>query len=268
MEVEREAIRLAVIVTGGSGGIGAAIAGRVGADGFPVAVNFKTNEAAAAQVVREIESSGGRAVAIRGDISREEEILQLFETAERELGKIGGLVNNAGVTGGFTRVAALRADTIAQVLAVNVAGTMLCSREAVRRMSLRNGGLGGSIVNISSTSARTGGAEDWAHYAASKGAINTFRHYAASKGAINTFSIGLAREVAAEGIRVNVVAPGLIDTPLHAASGMPDRMSRVAPLIPMKRFGTPREVAEGVVWLLSSAASYTTGAILEIGGGR
>jgi NAD(P)-dependent dehydrogenase (short-subunit alcohol dehydrogenase family) len=138
---------------------------------------------------------------------------------------------------------------------VNVAGTMLCSREAVRRMSLRNGGLGGSIVNISSTSARTGGADDWAHYAA-------------YKGAINTFSIGLAREVAAEGIRVNVVAPGLIDTALHAASGMPDRMSRVAPLIPMKRFGTPQEVAEGVVWLLSSAASYTTGAILEIGGGR
>jgi NAD(P)-dependent dehydrogenase (short-subunit alcohol dehydrogenase family) len=141
------------------------------------------------------------------------------------------------------------------VLAVNVAGTMLCSREAVRRMSLRNGGLGGSIVNISSVSARTGGAEDWVHYAA-------------SKGAINTFTIGLAREVAAEGIRVNVVAPGLIDTPLHAASGRPDRMNCVAPLIPMKRFGTPREVAEGVVWLLSSAASYTTGAILEIGGGR
>jgi len=138
---------------------------------------------------------------------------------------------------------------------VNVAGTMLCSREAVRRMSLRNGGLGGSIVNISSIVARLGGAGDWVHYAA-------------SKGAINSFSIGLAREVAEEGIRVNVVAPGLIDTPLHAANGMPDRMDRVAPLIPMKRFGTPREVAEGVVWLLSSAASYTTGAILEIGGGR
>ena len=255
MEVEREVDHRAVIVTGASSGIGAAIAGRVGAQGFPVAVNFKTNEAAAAQVVREIESAGGRAVAIRGDISREEEILRLFETAERELGKIGGLVNNAAVTGGFTRVESLSTEAIAQVLAVNVAGTMLCSREAVRRMSLRNGGMGGSIVNISSISARTGGAEDWVHYAA-------------SKGAINTFSIGLAREVAAEGIRVNVVAPGLIDTPLHAANGMPDRMNRAAPSIPMKRFGTPREVAEGVVWLLSSAASYTTGAILEIGGGR
>ena len=255
MEPEKAASSRTVIVTGASGGIGAAIARLVGANGFPVAVNFRTNEEAAARVVREIESAGGRAAAIRGDISREDEILQLFETAERELGRIGGLVNNAAVTGGFTRVEALRAEAIAQVLAVNIAGTMLCSREAVRRMSLRNGGMGGSIVNISSVSARTGGAEDWVHYAA-------------SKGAINTFSIGLAREVAAEGIRVNVVAPGLIDTPLHAANGMPDRMERVAPLIPMKRFGTPREVAEGVVWLLSPAASYTTGAILEIGGGR
>ena len=255
MEIEREADLRAVIVTGASSGIGAAIARLAAARGFPVAVNFKTNEGAAAQVVREIEAAGGRGVAIRGDVSREEEIIRLFDTTERELGKIGGLVNNAAVTGGFTRVTELRAETIAQVLAVNVAGTMLCSREAVRRMSVRRGGMGGSIVNISSVSARTGGAEDWVHYAA-------------SKGAINTFTIGLAREVASEGIRVNVVAPGLIDTPLHAANGMPDRMVRVAPSIPMKRFGTPKEVAEGVVWLLSSAASYTTGAILEIGGGR
>src|ERR1700732_4608237 len=232
MGVGREAAGLAVIVTGASSGIGAAIAGLVGANGFPVAVNFKTNEAAAAQVVREIESSGGRAVAIRCDVRREEEIIQLFETAERELGKIGGMVNNAAVTGGFTRVEDLRADAIAQVLAVNVAGTMLCSREAVRRMSVRNGGMGGSIVNISSVSARTGGAEDWVHYAA-------------SKGAINTFTIGLAREVAAEGIRVNVVAPGLIDTPLHAANGMPDRMNRMAPSIPMQSFGRRGEVRGG-----------------------
>ena len=255
MEWEREADRRAVIVTGASSGFGAAIASLVGAHGFPVAVNFRAKESAAAQVVRDIVSAGGRAVAIRGDVSREEEIIRLFETAERELGKIGGLVNNAAVTGGFSRVEGLHADSIARVLSVNVAGTMLCSREAVRRMSLRNGGLGGSIVNISSVSARTGGADDWVHYAA-------------SKGAINTFTIGLAREVATEGIRVNAVAPGLIDTPLHAANGAPDRVSRVAPSIPMKRFGTPREVAEGVLWLLSSAASYTTGTILEIGGGR
>ena len=171
MEIEREADLRAVIVTGASSGIGAAIARLAGARGFPMAVNFKTNEAAAAQVVREIELAGGRAMAIRGDISREEEIIRLFDTTERELGKIGGLVNNAAVTGGFTRVTELRAETIAQVLAVNVAGTMLCSREAVRRMSVRHGGMGGSIVNISSVSARTGGAEDWVHYAASKGAL-------------------------------------------------------------------------------------------------
>ena len=245
----------AVIVTGASSGIGAAIACLVGANGFPVAVNFRADEAAAGQVVREIESKGGRAIAIRGDVGREEDVLRLFETAERELGKIGGLVNNAGVTGGFTRVEDLRADAIAQVLAVNVVGTMLCSREAVRRMSTRHGGMGGSIVNISSVSARTGGAEEWVHYAA-------------SKGAINTFTIGLAREVATDGIRVNAVAPGLIETPLHAANGEPDRANRVAPSIPMKRFGKPLEIAEGVLWLLSSAASYTTGSILEIGGGR
>jgi NAD(P)-dependent dehydrogenase (short-subunit alcohol dehydrogenase family) len=245
----------AVIVTGASSGIGAAIARLVGANGFPVAVNFRADEAAAGQVVREIESKGGRAIAIRGDVGREEDVLRLFETAERELGKIGGLVNNAGVTGGFTRVEDLRADAIAQVLAVNVVGTMLCSREAVRRMSTRHGGMGGSIVNISSVSARTGGAEEWVHYAA-------------SKGAINTFTIGLAREVATDGIRVNAVAPGLIETPLHAANGEPDRANRVAPSIPMKRFGKPLEIAEGVLWLLSSAASYTTGSILEIGGGR
>jgi len=245
----------AVIVTGASRGIGAAIASLVGANGFPVAVNFRTDEAAAGQVVRHIESMGGRAIAIRGDVSREEEILRLFETTERELGKIGGLVNNAGVTGGFTRVEALQADAIAQVLAVNVAGTMLCSREAVRRMSVSHGGTGGSIVNISSLSARTGGAGEWVHYAA-------------SKGAIDSFTIGLAREVANDGIRVNAVAPGLIDTPLHAANGAPDRVNRMAPSIPMKRFGTPLEVAQGVLWLLSSAASYTTGTILEIGGGR
>ena len=245
----------AVIVTGASRGIGAAIASLVGANGFPVAVNFRTDEAAAGQVVRHIESMGGRAIAIRGDVSREEEILRLFETTERELGKIGGLVNNAGVTGGFTCVEALHADAIAQVLAVNVAGTMLCSREAVRRMSVSHGGTGGSIVNISSLSARTGGAGEWVHYAA-------------SKGAIDSFTIGLAREVANDGIRVNAVAPGLIDTPLHAANGAPDRVNRMAPSIPMKRFGTPLEVAQGVLWLLSSAASYTTGTILEIGGGR
>jgi NAD(P)-dependent dehydrogenase (short-subunit alcohol dehydrogenase family) len=245
----------AVIVTGASRGIGAAIASLVGANRFPVAVNFVTNRAAADRVVRDIVSTGGRAVAIHGDVSREEEILRLFDVAERELGQLGGLVNNAGITGGFARVEALHADAVAQVLAVNVAGTILCSREAVRRMSVRYGGLGGSIVNISSLAARTGGAGEWVHYAA-------------SKGAVDSFTIGLAREVANEGIRVNAVAPGLIETELHSASGAPDRLNRLAPSVPMKRPGTPLEVAEGVLWLLSSAASYTTGTILEIGGGR
>jgi NAD(P)-dependent dehydrogenase (short-subunit alcohol dehydrogenase family) len=245
----------AVIVTGASRGIGAAIAGLVGANGFPVAVNFLTNRRAAEQVVREIVSGGGRAVAIQGDVSREEDILRLFETTLRELGRIGGLVNNAGTTGGLFRVDALPARAVAQVLATNVAGTILCSREAVRRMSVRHGGEGGSIVNISSLAARTGGAGEWVHYAA-------------SKGAIDSFTVGLAREVASEGIRVNAVAPGLIETDLHADNGAPDRLKRLAPSIPMGRPGTALEVAQGVLWLLSAAASYTTGTILEIGGGR
>jgi NAD(P)-dependent dehydrogenase (short-subunit alcohol dehydrogenase family) len=242
----------AVIVTGGSRGIGAAVARLVGANGYPVVVNYVTNKSAADLVVREI---GGKAIAIQGDVSRERDIVRLFETAEREMGPIRGLVNNAGVTGGFARVEAITADAIARVLAVNVAGMMLCSREAVRRMSIKHGGTGGSIVNISSLVARTGGAGEWAHYAA-------------SKGAVNSFTIGLAREVAEEGIRVNAVAPGLIDTDLHADNGAPDRLDRLAPTIPMKRAGTAMEVAEGVLWLLSEAASYTTGSILEIGGGR
>ncbi|HEY4951064.1 MAG TPA: SDR family oxidoreductase [Candidatus Acidoferrales bacterium] len=254
-EVRGEQNRGAVIVTGASRGIGAAIARLVGANGFAVAVNFSTHPAAAEEVVREIVSGGGHAVAIAADISREEEILRLFETAVRELGAIGGLVNNAGVTGGLFRVDALPAQAVAQVLATNVLGTILCSREAVRRMSVRHGGVGGSIVNISSLAARTGGAGEWVHYAA-------------SKGAIDSFTIGLAREVASEGIRVNAVAPGLIETELHADNGVPDRLSRLAPSIPMGRAGTALEVAQGVLWLLSAAASYTTGTILEIGGGR
>jgi NAD(P)-dependent dehydrogenase (short-subunit alcohol dehydrogenase family) len=254
-QVLSEQKRGAVIVTGASRGIGAAIAGLVGANGFPVAVNFLTNRAGAEDAVREIVSGGGRAVAIQADVSREDDILRLFEATVRELGPLGGLVNNAGVTGGLFRVVAVPAEAIAQVLATNVAGTILCSREAVRRMSLRHGGAGGSIVNISSLAARTGGAGEWVHYAA-------------SKGAIDSFTIGLAREVGSEGIRVNAVAPGLIETELHAANGVPDRLERLAHTTPMGRPGTALEVAQGVLWLLSAAASYTTGTILEIGGGR
>ncbi len=247
--------RGAVIVTGGGRGIGAAVARLVAAKGFPVAVNYAKKKSAADEVVRKIVLAGGRAIAIQGDVGLETDIIRLFETAEVEFGTIEGLVNNAGVTGGFARVESVTADAIAQVLAVNVAGLMLCSREAVRRMSTKLGGKGGSIVNISSLVTRTGGAGEWVHYAA-------------SKGAVNSFTIGLAREVAEEGIRVNAVAPGLIDTDLHADNGAPDRMDRLAPTVPMKRAGLAEEVAEGVLWLMSEGASYTTGSILEIGGGR
>ncbi|GHO84800.1 SDR family oxidoreductase [Dictyobacter formicarum] len=244
-----------LIVTGASRGIGAAVAKLAGAHGVPVAVNFTSGEDAAREVVSQIVAAGGQAIAIQGDVAREEDVMRLFETAEQELGPIQGLVNNAGITGGFARVEQVQAEAITRMLAVNVVGTILCAREAVRRMSLRHGGTGGAIVNISSLAARTGGAGEWVHYAA-------------SKGAIDSFTIGLAREVAHEGIRVNAVAPGLIETDLHATNGAPDRPARMAPSIPMQRAGTANEVAEGVIWLLSPAASYTTGTILEIGGGR
>jgi NAD(P)-dependent dehydrogenase (short-subunit alcohol dehydrogenase family) len=220
-----------------------------------VAVNFSTGEADAKKVVEEIVSRGGRAIAIQADISREEDVVRMFERAERKLGPIKALVNNAGVTGGFARVEDISATAIERVLAVNVTGAILCAREAVRRMSTRRGGNGGAIVNISSRAAHTGAAGEWVHYAA-------------SKGAIDSFTIGLAREVATEGIRVNAVAPGLIETGLHAANGEPGRLQRLMPSIPMQRAGLPLEVSEGVLWLLSPAASYVTGAIVEIGGGR
>jgi NAD(P)-dependent dehydrogenase (short-subunit alcohol dehydrogenase family) len=244
-----------LIVTGASRGIGAAVATLAGERGYAVAVNFATSEGEAKRVVERIEAAGGRAVAIQADVSREEEIVRMFRTAERDLGPIKALVNNAGITGGFARVEEVSSAALATVFAVNVSGTILCSREAVRRMSTRRGGSGGAIVNISSLAAHTGSAGEWVHYAA-------------SKGAIDSFTIGLAREVATEGIRVNAVAPGLVDTGLHAANGDPGRLQRLMGTVPMARPGLPREVAEGVLWLLSPAASYATGAILQIGGGR
>jgi NAD(P)-dependent dehydrogenase (short-subunit alcohol dehydrogenase family) len=245
----------ALVVTGASRGIGAAIAKLAGARGFFVAVNFATGAAEAQSVAEEIVSAGGRACAVQADVALEADVVRLFEAAEHELGPIKALVNNAGITGGFSRVDSVSAKTLERVLAVNVTGAILCAREAVRRMSTSHGGAGGAIVNISSRAAKIGSAGEWVHYAA-------------SKGAIDSFTIGLAREVAAEGIRVNAVAPGLIETGLHAAHGAPDRLDRLAATIPMHRPGTALEVAEGVLWLLSPAASYTTGAILEIGGGR
>src|ERR1022692_2355411 len=244
-----------LVVTGGSRGIGAAIASLAAERGFYVAVDCARSPADAVAVTEQIVSAGGRACAIQADIAREEDIIRLFETAERELGPIKDLVNNAAITGGFSRVESVSARTLAQVMAVNVTGAILCAREAVRRMSTRHGGTGGAIVNISSRAAHTGSAGEWVHYAA-------------SKGAIDSFTIGLARAVATAGIRVNAVAPRLIDTGLHAANGDPNRLQRLMGTIPMGRAGAPREVAEGVLLLLSSAASYTTGAILQIGGGR
>jgi NAD(P)-dependent dehydrogenase (short-subunit alcohol dehydrogenase family) len=245
----------ALIVTGASRGIGAAIAKLAGVRGYAVAVNFSTGEAEAKKLAGEIEADGGCALAIHADVSHEAQIVQLFQIAERELGPIKGLVNNAAITGGFARVEDVSAEAIEKTFAVNVSGAILCAREAVRRMSTRRGGTGGSIVNISSRAAHTGGAGEWVHYAA-------------SKGAIDSFTTGLAREVATEGIRVNAVAPGLTDTGLHAANGEPGRLQRLMPTIPMQRAGLPHEIAEGVLWLLSPAASYVTGAILEMGGGR
>lgn len=244
-----------LIVTGGGRGIGAAIA-RLGArHGYAVAANFVADEESASGVVREIENGNGRAIAIRADVSKEREVVQLFENAERSLGPVVALVNNAGITGGFSRVEDVEAETFQQVLAVNVTGALLCAREAVRRMSKRRGGTGGGIVNISSRAAQLGSPGEWIHYAM-------------TKGAIDTLTIGLAREVASDGIRVNAVAPGLVETDIHAAAGDPDRPHRMAPGIPLGRGAQPEEIADAVLWLLSPAAAYITGAILPVSGGR
>jgi NAD(P)-dependent dehydrogenase (short-subunit alcohol dehydrogenase family) len=244
-----------VIVTGGSRGIGAAICRLAAAAGFDVLVNFASDASAAATVVKEVESKGRKAVAVQGDVADEDDVRRMFEAATK-LGALAGLVCNAGITGNAPgRLDEQEATVVRRVLDVNVTGVFLCNREAVRRMSTRYGGSGGVIVNISSTAAHRGSPGEWVHYAA-------------SKAAVETLTSGLAQEVADEGIRVNAVAPGLVETGLHEAAGMPDRLARIAPSIPMRRAGQPEEIAEGVVWLLSGAASFVTGAVLPISGGR
>lgn len=244
-----------VIITGGSRGIGAATTRRIAGCGHAVLINYAGNQRAAEDLAGSIRQQGGVAYTCRADIGKEAEVMALYEAADATGLPLAGLVNNAGISGGFSRLDALETSTLQHVLAVNVTGAMLCAREAVRRMSTQHGGRGGSIVNISSIAARLGSAGEWIHYAV-------------SKGAINTLTIGLAREVATESIRVNAVAPGLIETEFHAAVGAPDRARTMAPNIPMRRPGTPEEVADAIAWLMSTSASYVTGTVLTVGGGR
>jgi NAD(P)-dependent dehydrogenase (short-subunit alcohol dehydrogenase family) len=243
-----------VIVTGGSRGIGAATARALAAQGDAVVVNYAGNVDAATAVVRDIEQAGGVAIAVRGDVASEEDVEHTFAAADR-LGVLTGLVNNAGIINRAARIDDMRADAINRLLAVNVTGSILCARAAVRRMSTRHGGKGGAIVNLASGAAKLGGA-------------GAYLDYAASKGAVDSFTIGLALEVAGEGIRVNAVRPGIIDTDFHAAGGDPGRVARMGPSIPMGRAGTSEEVAAAILWLLSAAAAYTTGTTIEVSGGR
>ncbi|MFQ3451709.1 SDR family oxidoreductase [Bradyrhizobium sp. UFLA01-814] len=244
-----------VVITGGSRGIGRATALAAAARGYRIVVGYASNKTAADEVVAAIEAKNGKAIAVKCDVGSEQDILALFKAAD-SFGTLGALVNNAGIVGkSGVRVDEMSAERIQQMMAVNVTGSILCAREAVKRMSTKHGGKGGVIVNLSSVAAKLG-------------APNTYVDYAASKGAIDSFTIGLGYEVANEGIRVAGIRPGLIDTDIHAAGGEPDRAHRLAHMVPMKRVGTADEIANAIVWLISDEASYVTSAILDVSGGR
>ena len=244
-----------VLVTGGSRGIGAATAWLCAQRGWAVAVNYTSDAAAAQAVVGRIQAGGGTAFAVQADVADEAQVLAMFAALDREVPPLGALVNNAGVVDVQARVDVMTLPRLQRMFAVNVFGTFLCSREAVKRLSTAHGGAGGAIVNLSSAAARLG-------------APGQYVDYAAAKGAIDVFTLGLAKEVALEGIRVNAVRPGIIATDIHASGGQPDRAGQMAPMVPMQRAGSAEEVAEAIVWLLSDAASYTTGAVIDVTGGR
>ena len=244
-----------VLVTGGSRGIGAAAALLAARQGWAVAVNYSHQVQAADEVVKQILDQGGRAMALQADVSQEDQVLRMFDAIDRQWGPLNGLVNNAGVVDVTARVDEMTVARWRRMFDINVIGSFLCAREAVRRMSTRHGGAGGSIVNVSSAAARLGSP---AHYV----------DYAAAKAAIDAMTVGLAQEVGGEGVRVNAVRPGLIETQIHASGGLPDRVRDLAHLVPMQRGGQAHEVAQAIVWLLSDEASYTTMALLDVSGGR
>lgn len=244
-----------MLVTGGSRGIGAATARLAAARGYAVCVNYTRNREAAEAVVDSIVSSGGRAIAVQADVAIEGNVVRLFESIDRSLAPVTALVNNAGILELQCRVDEMDAARLTRILATNVTGSFVCAREAIKRMSTAHGGAGGAIVNVSSAAARLGSPGEYVDYAA-------------SKGAIDTFTIGLAREVATEGIRVNAVRPGIITTEIHASGGVPDRVERMKQFVPMKRGGSADEVAAAILWLMSDEASYVTGSIIDVTGGR
>lgn len=244
-----------MLVTGGSRGIGAATARLAAERGYAVCVNYVSNRKRADEVVSQIAEAGGKALAVQADVAVEADILRLFETCDAELGRLSVLVNNAGILEQSMRLETMTAERIDRVFATNVRGAFLCAREAVRRMSTNHGGSGGAIVNVSSVAALIGGPYEYIDYAA-------------SKGALDSMTVGLAKETAAEGIRVNAVRPGIIETDIHASGGQPDRTERLAPSLPMQRAGTAEEVARAILWLASGEASYSTGTFIDISGGR